>query len=297
MPKSFYIKIVKATGSTMFPVDMATSKRMFIMIYAARLFFRVGLRLWRDRCPRQAAALAYQTFLSLVPLLFIALAVAGVLNLDNYVHTLIKVIEDNLLPEAAQTAAQYVRELAVSIKPDTLGFAGGLGFLAVAMALFMTLDQMVNDIFSCKNRRPFVITLLTSIIIIILVPGMLGLSLYFSGKLFFFSETATKYLFSTLLTIGSLFLIYWLLPYQKLSARYTLISSVITGFALELAKWGFAIYAGYLGRTFSYVYGTLAIIPLFMIWIYTLWLIFLFGAELSASLHEVSHYNRLSRNN
>jgi uncharacterized BrkB/YihY/UPF0761 family membrane protein len=39
-------------------------------------------------------------------------------------------------------------------------------------------------------------------------------------------------------------------------------------------------------------YGTLAIIPLFMIWIYLLWLIFLFRAEQNAALHEIRQYDR-----
>ena len=54
---------------------------------------------------------------------------------------------------------------------------------------------------------------------------------------------------------------------------------------------GFALYARHLGVTLSYVYGTMAILPLFMIWVYLAWIIFLFGAELNAALHEVKRHD------
>jgi membrane protein len=43
------------------------------------------------------------------------------------------------------------------------------------------------------------------------------------------------------------------------------------------------------------VYGTLVILPLFMVWVYVAWLIFLFGAELSAALHEVRRHDLFER--
>ena len=55
--------------ATVFPADWEDSRRRFVLVYLIRLLSLVGSRLWRDRCPRQAAALAYQTVLSLVPLL------------------------------------------------------------------------------------------------------------------------------------------------------------------------------------------------------------------------------------
>jgi membrane protein len=69
---------------------------------------------------------------------------------------------------------------------------------------------------------------------------------------------------------------------------------VIAGVMLEIVKLGFALYARHLGATLSYIYGTVAILPLFMIWIYLAWLIFLFGAELNAALHEVKRHDRFT---
>ena len=91
--------------------------------------------------------------------------------------------------------------------------------------------------------------------------------------------------------VMGLFLAYWLLPHRKIKIRHSLISAVIAGAMFEVIKMGFAFYAKYLGFTLSYVYGTMAILPLFMIWIYMAWLIFLFGAELNAALHEVQRHD------
>jgi membrane protein len=97
-----------------------------------------------------------------------------------------------------------------------------------------------------------------------------------------------------LFTVLTLLLCYWLLPHTKVRVRYAAISATVAGVFFEALKIGFALYAKYLGVTLSYVYGTLTILPLFMVWVYLAWLIFLFGAELNAALHEVRRYDRFA---
>lgn len=285
--------LTDATRATIFPTDLASSKKEFILIYVIRLFFLVGKRLWDDKCPRQAAALAYQTFLALVPLMFLGLAATSLLEVDVHLEEVIHFFETYLVPSAAAKVAQYVRDTAASIRPGALGGVGGASFLLVALALFFTVEQIVNEIFRCKRGRKLVIRALLSIVLIVSVPAAFGLSLYYSGKLLFFVSDSAQAFFPILLTIFALFLGYWLLPHRSTQKRHAITSAIVAGIALELVKWGFALYATHLGDTLSYVYGTMAILPMFLMWIYLTWLIFLFGAELNAALHEVGHYGRL----
>jgi membrane protein len=296
MLRSLLKYLSDAVQSTIFPENMITSKKEFFIIYAVRLFFRLGRRLWHDKCQIQAAALSYQTILSIVPLSFIILSTSYFLKQDKYINKLILFLEHNLMPDAAQTATEYIRETAESINPESLGIAGGLGFIFIGITLLLTLEQLINSIFRCRQKRSVMTRIIYAAALLVFVPVMSGFSVYYSAKLFFFSAAATKILIPFIFTTGSLFLVYWLLPHQKIKKRPTLISSIVTGIALELAKWAFAFYATYLERTFSHVYGTMTIIPIFMIWIYILWIIFLFGAELNASLHEVDHFDIFKQN-
>jgi membrane protein len=56
-----------------------------------------------------------------------------------------------------------------------------------------------------------------------------------------------------------------------------------------LAEWGFSLYVRGLVGTGS-IYGTLGLIPLFLIWLNFSWLIFLFGAELA---HTATNLSRM----
>ena len=292
MKFSIFKYFANITRETMFPVDLASSKREFIFIYAVRLFFLVGRRLWADKCPRQAAALAYQTFLALVPLMFLGVAATTFFEVDLHVEEVIHFFETYLVPSAAATVAQYVRDTAASIRPGALGIVGATTFLFVAVALFFTVEQVMNEIFRCKRGRRFWIRASISILLIILVPAAFGISLYYSGRLLFFVSDAVPTIMPSVFIGVTLFFSYWLLPHRKTQKRFAVVTAVVVGVALELLKWGFGLYAKYMGGTLSYVYGTMAILPMFLVWIYLIWLVFLFGAELNAALHEVKYYSR-----
>ncbi len=289
--KSSLLKTISNIArATVFPRDLVISKRRFVGIYSIRLMFLVGHRLWKDRCMRQAAALAYQTFLSLVPLLAIALAVASTLELEPYMDRVSSALEGILLPAAAADAGQHIRDLVTSIKPKTLTIFGGITLVFLAMTLLFNVEQITNDIFRCSKSRKFWLRILTGLALLIFAPLAVGLSFYFTGKLFFLPHAAAVVL-PFIFTVTALFLCYWRLPHRKILIRHSLVSALTAGLIFEAVKMGFALYARHLGVTLSYVYGTMAILPLFMIWVYLAWLIFLFGAELNAALHEVKRHD------
>lgn len=277
--------------ATVFPMDQADSRRRFVLIYIVRLIFLVGRRLWRDDCPRQSAALAFQTMLSLVPLAAVAVAVASTLNLDAYQHRMMGFLETHLFPESAALVGRKIVEIANRIRPKTLGIAGGGTLVLLAMTLLFNVEKAMNGIFRCEKRRSLWTRALTAFVLLVVAPPAFGLSLYFTGEIFVlphFLSTGLPLLF----TVFTLFLCYWFLPHTKIKVKFAAISAFAAGVFFEALKIGFALYAKYLGITLSYIYGTLTILPLFMVWVYLAWLIFLFGAELNAALHEVKRHDR-----
>jgi membrane protein len=89
------------------------------------------------------------------------------------------------------------------------------------------------------------------------------------------------------LAIGTvlLTLTYKLVPARQVPLRAALISGFLAAVALEGAKFGFALYITNV-RTYEIVYGALAALPLFLIWIYVCWIILLAGAAVAATLAE-----------
>lgn len=276
--------------STVFPRDLVGSKRSFVLIYAIRLLFLVGRRLWRDRCPRQAAALSYQTFLALIPVLAIAIAVASTLDLEPVINKAMGYLEAHLLPDAAADVGRRIRATVSAIRPRALTIVSVGSLAVISLALLFTVEQVVNEIFRCKKARRFWLRVITSLMLITLGPLALGLSMYYTTKLVYLPHFAAA-LLPLVFTVMGLFLAYWRLPHRKIRVRHSMISAVVAGLMFEAVKMGFAFYAKYLGFTLSNVYGAMAILPIFMIWIYLAWLIFLFGAELNAALHEVQRHD------
>jgi membrane protein len=67
--------------------------------------------------------------------------------------------------------------------------------------------------------------------------------------------------------------------------RAAFIGGLLAALAFEGAKFGFALYITNV-RTYQIVYGALAALPLFLIWIYVCWIILLVGAAVAATLAE-----------
>ncbi|MFO8070841.1 MAG: YihY/virulence factor BrkB family protein [Polyangia bacterium] len=279
--------------ATVFPEGIVSSRRQFVLVFAIRLLFLVGRRLWRDQMPRQAAALAFQTLLSLVPLLAVVLSVASTLELDWLRERMLGYLQAQLLPEAASEVGRYVTDLARGIRPRTLGVIGVATLVAISVTMLFNIEVALNDVFRAARGRRLWLRVTAALVVLIGAPLAFGLSLYFSGKLLVLTGFASAWL-PLLLTTAALFLCYWRLPHTPTMIRHSLVAAVVAGVGLELLKYGFALYARHLAVTVSAIYGTLAILPLFMLWIYLAWLLFLFGAELSAALHEVGRHDRFS---
>ena len=61
----------------------------------------------------------------------------------------------------------------------------------------------------------------------------------------------------------------------------------------EWLKWGLAIYLR--NASFGQLYGALEVIPIFLFWVYSSWLVVLFGASLAASLASFRYQPRALR--
>ena len=78
-------------------------------------------------------------------------------------------------------------------------------------------------------------------------------------------------------------LLYILVPNCYVYKRHAAIAGIICAILFELAKYGFGIYIKEM-PSYENIYGALAIIPLFFIWIYISWVIILFGAHITFCL-------------
>ena len=81
----------------------------------------------------------------------------------------------------------------------------------------------------------------------------------------------------------ALALLYAMVPNRRVPWRHAFAGAFAAALAFEGAKHGFAVYVKSV-PTYEFVYGTLAALPVFLIWIYICWLIVLTGAAITATL-------------
>jgi membrane protein len=267
-------------------VAVMLSRRARAGIYLARLGLRIVKQWVRDRCPQQAAALTYQTTLSMVPLMALVFAFLGETHNLEAQSRLLEFIATQILPDMGDVVSQLVR---FSDKVAT-GAAGGLGLaftLATCYFLYDTVENTFNDIWHVTARRSRVRKFLTFYPIATLMPMLAGAYLYWSGRLIG-SGSMTRFFGPLSIEFGALFLVNWLLPNMSVRWYAALTGTLVTGFALEGLKWGFVHFAkGILLSSYSGVYGPLALVPLILLWIYISWWLVLGGAEVASAIQNL----------
>jgi membrane protein len=86
---------------------------------------------------------------------------------------------------------------------------------------------------------------------------------------------------------------YWLIPHRTIGLRFAFFGALLATTLFEWLKWGLAIYLR--GANFEQLYGTFALVPIILVWVYFSWLAVLFGASLAASLGSFRYQPRALR--
>ena len=256
--------------------------------------FYFGLqRLREGRLPQVAGSLTFTTVLALVPILTVALASFTAFPLFNTFRTSLEAyFVQNLMPKGiANTILGYLTQFAT--KATRLSAVGGVALMFTAIATMAMIDQSFNQIWQVKRARPFFQRVLVYWAIVTLGPFLIGVSISITSYLF----TATSgvvgavpflggvfyTLISITFTTGAYTLLYLTVPNRVVDWHDAAWGGLFAGCAFEIAKRGFAIFVVHF-PTYTIVYGALAAVPIFLVWIYLSWLITLIGAVIAAAL-------------
>lgn len=260
---------------------------------ATRLIFS---EFYHDGCLNSAAALAYTTLLTLVPLLtFIVLIVTAVPFFSTVNFHVQQFLIENFVPTSAQAIEQYLEQLIKhAIKLSYFGFAL---LVIVSGLLIISMEKTFNNIWKVKKHRHGIYALFLYTLVIILISALIGIGLaatsYLMSLRFWgapvFDKTiliVTPYV-ATFLAFAFLFSA---LPNCKVPNKAALLGAFIATLMFEFAKYGFAVYITRF-TNYSLIYGTFAVIPIFLAWVYISWVIVLFGVVVSHVIAEIDKIN------
>jgi membrane protein len=264
------------------------SHRARAAVYLTRLGIRI-LKQWaRDKCPQQAAALTFNTGLSLVPVTAIAFTIlrgAGSLDAQS---RLTDFIGNRLFP-GMDTITERIGEFSRNISVGALGGAGLFFTLITCYSLYSYVERIFNDIWRVGQRRTLVGKFLTFYAMVTLLPALASMSLYWSGRLIGTdANTAARFLAPLAIEVLGLVLMNKLLPRTNVTWTAALIGAFLTALALEVLKLGLVRFAKkMLLDSYSGVYGSVGLIPLLLMWIYVSWLLVLLGVEIAFAVQNL----------
>src|SRR6201987_6438772 len=256
-------------------------------------------RFLADGCFSASGALSYTTLVSLVPLAVIAFGTLSAFPIFAQVHDELAALAFRpLVPSIGEQAAWWFRAFADSAAQTTaIGIAG---ISATGILLMVTVEDQLNLIWRVTSPRPWVQRVLAYWTLITLGPLLIGVSLslstYFeiAARQVGLGQEAAAWFASSwlhslaravpaLLEFVALTLLYGLIPNCAVRWRDGALGAVIATLAIEVLKIGFSAYIG-ATSFYSIVYGALAVIPIFLFWMYISWMAVLLGAVVAAAL-------------
>lgn len=261
----------------------------------------MGRTLWRRfrevRLGMTASSLTFTTVLALVPLFTLGLAIFTAFPIFAKVQDqLQRWLIDSLVPESI--SRQVLGSLTqFSKKANRLGLVGLIAVVMTSLALLVTIDRTLGQIWRVNRLRPWGQRVLIYWAGLTLGPLLLGGSLAISSYLFtgYLSDYAdwlpvTVRSLLDLVEFGLLAAtvtgLYYYLPNTRVDWRHALTGGVAVALGLELAKNLLAIYLAQM-PTYSAIYGAFSAVPILLVWIYVAWVVVLLGAVLTASLPEI----------
>ena len=266
------------------------------------LFRFAARRLDEEHLPEVAGSLTFTTVLALVPLLTIALAIFTAFPLFNtFRNSLEAYFIQNLMPKViANNILGYLNQFAS--KSMRLSAVGGIVLFATAVAMMSMIDRVFNQIWQVKTQRPLAQRILVYWAIVTLGPLLIGVSITLTSFLFAATNGVVVNvpvdmpvlgaIFYTLASIGlttaAFTLLYVSVPNKLVDWRDAAWGGLLAAVAFEIAKRAFAIYVTKF-PTYTVVYGAVAAVPIFLVWIYLFWMITLVGALVAAALPVVKY--------
>jgi len=243
-----------------------------------------------DRCLLRASALTYATLLSIVPLLALMFAVLKGFGVQNSLQPL-------LLEKFAAGSGEVIGEIVNYIDNTNVGRLGMLGLamlIFTVLTLLSNIEKSFNAIWGVDETRGLLRRFADYFSVVtvgpLLVIAAISMTSTLQSHAFVARFQATAFigpiilfLFSTIPYLGmwiAFTALYIFMPNTKVNYRAAVVGGIFGGTLWQLAQLGYVHFQVGVAK-YNAIYGTMAALPIFMVWIYLSWLIVLLGLEVT----------------
>jgi membrane protein len=254
--------------------------------------FLIGLwdQINRDKVIIRASGLAYSSLLATVPLIAVVFALLSAFGaLDDLKLQVQEFLFSNFLPTRQDEIVELLDQF--TSNAARLGFVGFAAFTLAAILLLDNVESNFNDIFHVASRRRLMSKITAYTSVLVLGTLLIGTSISISARVnawlhvgvpldLSFVSRQLSWLFPLALAFLAFMVAYTVVPYTRVRFKSAVIGAATSAVLFELAKGVFANSVGQSVR-YSVILGPLAVIPIFLIWLYVTWIIALLGLEVA----------------
>ena len=250
----------------------------------------------------QITALAYRSMLAVVPAIAIGFYLTDGIGLRNkFADVLMKNLGDLSITNVLLQAADNIVRTAES---GLFGFISMASFVWIVLSLMFMVRRVFNNVWKVEREQCFFktlgivlgITILAPFVVIIFFTGSVVyshvLDLLFPSWLLFSEKLKSflSWLIFAGISVGVMFIMFKYIPGAKVHSRHALKAALVSGLVFTVLQFLYLETQVMVAKQ-SAVYGVLAAVPLFMVWLNLGWTIILYGAELPYAFQNVDRHS------
>lgn len=239
-----------------------------------------------------AVSLTYFSLLALFPIFALVLGVTKGFGFDRvFIQQLFNILPEN--NEILHKVLNVTNNLLKTVQGGVLAGIGIVILMTSVIKLLMMLEKAFNDIWKINKKRPFFQKLINAIAVIFIFP--ISLVIFISTN-----ETVISYLNNDIFSnfhVGFIFLkilkpviftimfalMFYCIPNTIVKLKSALISGFLTLIFCEILQILFITLQSSINR-YNTIYGSLAFIPIFLIWVQYFWMTILIGCQICYSI-------------
>ncbi len=280
-----------------------------IAVYQIRLWRFCGRHLVQDRLMTEAGDITFKTLLGLIPALVIFLLVINFFSrgpeigrqVQDAIFQALNITDIHLKVDGEEVdLVQKVGAMveAVRERMNRAAWVGLIVLVLLAVEVLATVETAMNRIWQIRARRPWWKRLALHLGVLVLAPCAAALAVYGYNQVYELYTVSEPWLEGGRWAVGLLatwfvfYVFYKLLPNTHVRSRAALAGAIVAGALWHvLAR---TVFGYYLVHAVGYrqIYGTLAVVPLFFVWVWVSWAIVLFGCELASVVQNFADLSR-----
>jgi len=255
-------------------------------------FIKFIVKLYRefkkDKCLIRASSLSYTSLLALIPLTALIFSLFNAFNaFEGIKDSLQKYIVTILIPTRQDEILVFIDQFLKNSK--TMGIIGLLLFSITSILLLNTISENFNSIWGSKNNRNFIGKFTSYSSIIVFGTIFIGASFTLTAPIRRFLEGLPNIQFfirwiviisPSIFIFLTFFLMITAIPAGRVKFKSSFIGALAGTILWYIARKGFTYGTGY-AINMSKLYGSLAVIPIFLFWLYLIWIIIFLALEIT----------------